>query len=278
MAQFCEAIYPVFRYVVVNWLECTEEAVSSAAFHSWGCSGDAHVSGSVCAQWGVSRGARGGGPSPGAFLQGGLGYQHGDMLSLLWSELFSCRAEGKGKALPVGRADGCACLMLGTRQTFSPPSRACPFAFPLQDKQAVLGAVAAMMGVLLREEQHREHAWEQLPWLLHQYHWVLDTSWVSKVRCCAGPGMAAGVGLCECHEVLRRCEVPGEVEKPLEEEEGEQGRPGAFRALWEREMGGGGGAHGEGGAGGRVISRGSSSQEGRHCPLPGALCAGRALP
>ncbi|XP_074681922.1 maestro heat-like repeat-containing protein family member 2B [Strix aluco] len=77
VAQFCEAIYPVFRYVVVNWLECTEEA----------------------------------------------------------------------------------------------------------DKQAVLGAVAAMMGVLLREEQHREHAWEQLPWLLHQYHWVLDTSWVSKSLC-----------------------------------------------------------------------------------------------
>ncbi|XP_074726372.1 maestro heat-like repeat-containing protein family member 2B [Strix uralensis] len=77
VAQFCEAIYPVFRYVVVNWLECTEEA----------------------------------------------------------------------------------------------------------DKQAVLGAVAAMMGVLLREEQHREHAWEQLPWLLHQYHWVLDTFWVSKSLC-----------------------------------------------------------------------------------------------
>ncbi|CAM9960160.1 unnamed protein product [Bubo scandiacus] len=95
VAQFCEAIYPVFRYVVVNWLECTGE----------------------------------------------------------------------------------------------------------EDKQAVLRAVAAMMGVLLREEQHREHAWEQLPWLLHQYHQVLDTFWVSKVRCCAGPGVAAGVGLCECHEL-----------------------------------------------------------------------------
>lgn len=31
----------------------------------------------------------------------------GDACSL-WSELFSCRAEGKGKALPVGRAEGCA--------------------------------------------------------------------------------------------------------------------------------------------------------------------------
>ncbi|NXS50464.1 MRO2B protein, partial [Balaeniceps rex] len=51
-----------------------------------------------------------------------------------------------------------------------------------QDKQAVLGAVAAMMGVLLHEEQHREHAWEQLFWLLHQYQEVRDTSRVTKTR------------------------------------------------------------------------------------------------
>ncbi|KAM6044703.1 maestro heat-like repeat-containing protein family member 2B [Theristicus caerulescens] len=49
-----------------------------------------------------------------------------------------------------------------------------------EDKQAVLGAVAAMMGVLLHAEQHREHAWEQLPWLLHQYQEVRDTSRVTK--------------------------------------------------------------------------------------------------
>ncbi|XP_076214435.1 maestro heat-like repeat-containing protein family member 2B [Aptenodytes patagonicus] len=49
-----------------------------------------------------------------------------------------------------------------------------------EDKQAVLGAVAAMMGVLLHEEQHREHAWEQLLWLLHQYQEVRDTSRVTK--------------------------------------------------------------------------------------------------
>ncbi|XP_072703741.1 maestro heat-like repeat-containing protein family member 2B [Ciconia boyciana] len=74
VAQFCEAIYPVFRYAVVNWLDCKEE----------------------------------------------------------------------------------------------------------EDKQAVLGAVAAMMGVLLHEEQHQEHAWEQLLWLLHQYQEVRDTSQVTK--------------------------------------------------------------------------------------------------
>ncbi|KAF1599050.1 Maestro heat-like repeat-containing protein family member 2B, partial [Eudyptes chrysolophus] len=61
-----------------------------------------------------------------------------------------------------------------------------------EDKQAVLGAVAAMMGVLLHEEQHREHAWEQLLWLLHQYQEVRDTSRVTKVRSRIGPGMAAG--------------------------------------------------------------------------------------
>ncbi|XP_064330764.1 maestro heat-like repeat-containing protein family member 2B [Phalacrocorax carbo] len=47
-------------------------------------------------------------------------------------------------------------------------------------KQAVLGAVAAMMSVLLHEEQHREHAWEQLLWLLHQYGEVRDPSRVTK--------------------------------------------------------------------------------------------------
>ncbi|KAM9610619.1 uncharacterized protein ACIBXB_022310 [Morphnus guianensis] len=74
VAQFCEAIYPVFRYVVANWLDCKEE----------------------------------------------------------------------------------------------------------EDKQAVLGAVAAMLGVLLHEEQHREHTWEQLLWLLQQYQEVRDTSRVTK--------------------------------------------------------------------------------------------------
>ncbi|XP_074878113.1 maestro heat-like repeat-containing protein family member 2B [Buteo buteo] len=70
VAQFCEAIYPVFRYVVANWLDCKEE----------------------------------------------------------------------------------------------------------EDKQAVLGAVAAMLGVLLHEEQHREQTWEQLLWLLQQYQEVRDNS------------------------------------------------------------------------------------------------------
>lgn len=74
VAQFCEAIYSVFRYAVVNWLDCKNEEGRSAAFHSWDHSGDVHVSGSVCAQWGASRGTRGwelpGGKqlSPGAFL------------------------------------------------------------------------------------------------------------------------------------------------------------------------------------------------------------------
>ncbi|NXF55716.1 MRO2A protein, partial [Oceanites oceanicus] len=74
VAQFCEAIYPVFRYAVVNWLDCKEE----------------------------------------------------------------------------------------------------------KDKQAVIGAVAAMMGVLLHEEQYQKHAWELLFWLLHQYQEVQDTSQVTK--------------------------------------------------------------------------------------------------
>ncbi|XP_067153088.1 maestro heat-like repeat-containing protein family member 2B [Apteryx mantelli] len=47
-------------------------------------------------------------------------------------------------------------------------------------KQAVLGAMAAMMGLLLHEEKHRGHVWEQLPWLLGQYQQVQDTSRVTK--------------------------------------------------------------------------------------------------
>ncbi|XP_068812449.1 maestro heat-like repeat-containing protein family member 2B [Struthio camelus] len=41
-------------------------------------------------------------------------------------------------------------------------------------KQAVLRAMGAMMGVLLHAEQHRERAWEQLLWLLHQYREVRE--------------------------------------------------------------------------------------------------------
>ncbi|NXJ78509.1 MRO2A protein, partial [Trogon melanurus] len=49
-----------------------------------------------------------------------------------------------------------------------------------EDKQAVLGAMAAMMRVLLHDERHRQHACEQLPWLLLQYGQVPDTSLVTK--------------------------------------------------------------------------------------------------
>ncbi|XP_068797119.1 maestro heat-like repeat-containing protein family member 2B, partial [Struthio camelus] len=47
-------------------------------------------------------------------------------------------------------------------------------------KQAVLGAMAAMMGLLLHEEEHREQVWAQLPWLLGQYQQVQDTFRVTK--------------------------------------------------------------------------------------------------
>ncbi|XP_064366985.1 uncharacterized protein LOC135328223 [Dromaius novaehollandiae] len=47
-------------------------------------------------------------------------------------------------------------------------------------KQAVLGAMAAMMGLLVREEEHHECMWEQLPWLLGQYQQVQDTFRVTK--------------------------------------------------------------------------------------------------
>eukprot|EP00075_Anas_platyrhynchos_P022799 XP_027312052.1 maestro heat-like repeat-containing protein family member 2B [Anas platyrhynchos] len=61
-----------------------------------------------------------------------------------------------------------------------------------EDKQAVIGAMTPLMRVLLHKEEHREHVWEQLLWLLHQYRTVQDASRVTKVRCGAGPGTAVG--------------------------------------------------------------------------------------
>ncbi|XP_071893759.1 maestro heat-like repeat-containing protein family member 2B [Anas platyrhynchos] len=49
-----------------------------------------------------------------------------------------------------------------------------------EDKQAVIGAVTPLMRVLLHKEEHREHVWEQLLWLLHQYRTVQDASRVTK--------------------------------------------------------------------------------------------------
>ncbi|NXA32599.1 MRO2B protein, partial [Eudromia elegans] len=50
-----------------------------------------------------------------------------------------------------------------------------------EDKQAVLRAMGAMMGVLLRAERHREQAWQRLPWLLQQYREVRDPAGVTTL-------------------------------------------------------------------------------------------------
>ena len=189
------------------------------------------------------------------------------MLSLLWMSPSPAGQKGKGNPSQWEGQTGVQ-GMLSARQTFSPPSRASPF--PLQDKQAVLGAVAATMGVLLHEEQHQEHAWEQLLWLVHQYQEVRDTSRVTKVRCYAGPGVAAGVGLCEWQEALGSCGVPGGAGKPFEKEQGEQRRPGASQALWagKEKLGGG--------AGGRQESLGLIFSGRGALPLPwGSVCGKR---
>uniref|UniRef100_A0A803YNE8 Maestro heat like repeat family member 1 n=2 Tax=Meleagris gallopavo TaxID=9103 RepID=A0A803YNE8_MELGA len=49
-----------------------------------------------------------------------------------------------------------------------------------KDKQAILGAVSAMLDVLLQEELHREHVWEQLLWLVHPCQEIQDTCRVAK--------------------------------------------------------------------------------------------------
>ncbi|XP_048808988.1 maestro heat-like repeat-containing protein family member 2B [Lagopus muta] len=49
-----------------------------------------------------------------------------------------------------------------------------------EDRQAVLGAVTAMMTVLLQEELPREHVWERLLWLVHPCQEMQDTCRVAK--------------------------------------------------------------------------------------------------
>ena len=49
------------------------------------------------------------------------------------------------------------------------------------------------MAVLLQEELHREHVWEQLLWLVRLYQKVQDTCRGTKVRCCAGLSMDVGL-------------------------------------------------------------------------------------
>ncbi|XP_031466550.1 maestro heat-like repeat-containing protein family member 2A [Phasianus colchicus] len=61
-----------------------------------------------------------------------------------------------------------------------------------KDKQAVFGAVTAMMAVLLQEELHREQVWEQLLWLVRPYQEDQDICRVTKVRCCAGLSVDVG--------------------------------------------------------------------------------------
>ncbi|XP_040412255.1 maestro heat-like repeat-containing protein family member 2B [Cygnus olor] len=49
-----------------------------------------------------------------------------------------------------------------------------------EDKQAVFGAVAAMMAVVLHDAQHQDDVWKQVFWLLQQYQEVQDASRVTE--------------------------------------------------------------------------------------------------
>ncbi|KAM9584760.1 maestro heat-like repeat-containing protein family member 2A isoform 1-T1 [Morphnus guianensis] len=87
-----------------------------------------------------------------------------------------------------------------------------------EDKQAVLRAVAAMIGVLLHEEQHREYAWDQL--VLYQ-----DTFWATKVRQCTGPGVA--MGSVQVPQGVGELLGARGAREPLLKEQGEQRSPEA---------------------------------------------------
>ena len=113
--------------------------------------------------------------TPGPFGRG--------MLAVLWREPF-CGAEGKGEALSV---QGQACA--GGRRVLDSPQSISSL-FPLQDKQAVFGAVAAMMAVVLHDAQHQDDVWKQVFWLLQQYQEVQDASRVTEVRRRAASGAA----------------------------------------------------------------------------------------
>ncbi|XP_042750575.1 maestro heat-like repeat-containing protein family member 2B, partial [Lagopus leucura] len=58
-----------------------------------------------------------------------------------------------------------------------------------EDRQAVLGAVTAMMTVLLQEELPREHVWERLLWLVHPCREMQDTCRVAKLARSDEPAM-----------------------------------------------------------------------------------------
>ncbi|XP_066852657.1 maestro heat-like repeat-containing protein family member 2B [Anser cygnoides] len=49
-----------------------------------------------------------------------------------------------------------------------------------EDKQAIFGAVTAMMAVVLHDAQHQDRVWKQVVWLLQQYQEVQDTSRVTE--------------------------------------------------------------------------------------------------
>ncbi|XP_059691036.1 maestro heat-like repeat-containing protein family member 2B [Gavia stellata] len=100
-----------------------------------------------------------------------------------------------------------------------------------EDKQAVLRAVAAMMEVLLREEQHCEHAWEQLLWLLHQSQEVRDTSRVNKLPdVTKEPGLAPKAELPRCIALQARI-CPEETGMFLHSPESGGSKAGRVAAL-----------------------------------------------
>ncbi|XP_032042107.1 maestro heat-like repeat-containing protein family member 2B [Aythya fuligula] len=49
-----------------------------------------------------------------------------------------------------------------------------------EDKQAILGAVAAMMAVILHDAQHQDNVWKQVFWLLQQYQELQETCRVTE--------------------------------------------------------------------------------------------------
>ena len=248
-AQLCAHVYPLFCYVSRKRRCCEEEEVSVDALAAVGSSGVVRstVRGAKGSRL-VAKAPRAGSPGtggcllgsgrmPGPFDGGGWGCRE-EMLSVLASEPFSPGATGKGKP-PCGKGR----LVSGGGEGWRDPQPLTRrVTVPRQVKQAVLRAMGAMMGVLLHVEEHREHAWEHLLWLLHQYREVWDPSGVTVVRHCAGHGVARGHGgAARCRGAVGCWKEPG----PLEQERGNGGPGLSGLMLEETSMAGGPGGSGE---------------------------------
>ena len=120
------------------------------------------------------------------------------MFSLFSSKTVSSR--GSWEMAVFGKGEVCVWGMLPPRAELQ-SEQTKVFCLPcVQLKEDIIRAVAAMMGLLLHQEEYQGHVCDQLSWLLDQYEEVQDGFHVTKVRCLARYDVAAWVRVSVCWE------------------------------------------------------------------------------